>query len=639
MITPSVQPNLSALNPEPGNPGESEESVHFNGHSISRLPSEVLPGITRYLSMREVLVLGQVCRELRSKLEECGVITDIWNYLSLPKNKRSIYRLVTGNRPLIDHLRNNPAGYRKSFPIQHSPAIYTKYASHFREQMVRASSVTIVSSISIDASSGLAYCRLNDQHNCLIHHDFDDEQLHIWTKQKYGFWEREHTFDLETFYVDFWQHGTDILIFVGEEAGKVYLSFVKRNELGKWNVTQKQYLDEISPLLDNHCIFKIHLAQNQRLMLCVVSEATLKSGVILIFCLDTNGQWLTKGSFPFCADVSFVQLRFSQDCRHVAVFTSEQIFFVSEQDDGTWIDTGEIKSELAFGKKNLNFNTDDHHFVAWGEKTQLQRRDRTLTRHSHVIIASRDEQGNWSEILRITRASNPRILKSSLYARFSTDGKQLFIWITNRLIILSLHEGKWVFKLPDDDSCKIRTTIGNSGIVNTIMEPDGSDCKIRVTMDPSLFMVIANEVARIYVVDASGVWAKQHEFLCSPYLSPIISSGGDTVVCPYGENRHIDFWTCRHSDQWVKQKFAVSASQAEFSPDGSLVALASACNLILLGLTEQSLWQEKGRQSFGGHIKDLSFSPCGRSIRVDFKEGKGVVITFWQIVPQEWQDG
>ena len=51
--------------------------------------------------MREVLALGQVCRGLHSNLQTCGVITDICNYLCLPKDiKWSIHYFVTDNRLL-----------------------------------------------------------------------------------------------------------------------------------------------------------------------------------------------------------------------------------------------------------------------------------------------------------------------------------------------------------------------------------------------------------------------------------------------------------------------------------------------------------------------------------------------------------
>ena len=154
MITSSVQSSSLALTPEQGNPGRGEECVGFHGRHIHQLSAEMLLDITRYLSMRDVLAFGQVCRELRIKLMMCGVITDIWNYLSLPKHRKwAIQRFVTNNRPLIDHLRNKPAGYSKSFPIQHSPAIYTKYASYFREQTIRASSVDLVPIGCLDAFS------------------------------------------------------------------------------------------------------------------------------------------------------------------------------------------------------------------------------------------------------------------------------------------------------------------------------------------------------------------------------------------------------------------------------------------------------------------------------------------------------
>ena len=151
-------------------------------------------------------------------------------------------------------------------------------------------------------------------------------------------------------------------------------------------------------------------------------------------------------------------------------------------------------------------------------------------------------------------------------------------------------------------------------------------------------MVISDKIAWIYAIDASGAWGKQHEFCCFPEYPPKISSDGNTVICLHNIGRQIDIWTRRYSDQWIKQEIAIFATQAEFSPDGSLVALASASNLILLGLTEEGQWQEKGRQKFDYcRVNGFSFSPCGRSIRVDFEyvEEEVVIVSFWKIVPQE----
>ena len=71
MMTPSIQSSpTTVLSPKRGSPGEVKGAVCFQGCSISQLPAEVLLSITSYLSMREVLVFSQVCRELRNKLEE-----------------------------------------------------------------------------------------------------------------------------------------------------------------------------------------------------------------------------------------------------------------------------------------------------------------------------------------------------------------------------------------------------------------------------------------------------------------------------------------------------------------------------------------------------------------------------------------
>lgn len=609
--------SIRAIGPGQGNGGESEDTVRFHGRSISHLPTEVLAGITHYLSMCEVLALGQVCRDLRMNLQRCGVITNIWNYLSLPKKtKRSVHRFVTGNRLLIDHLRNNPVGYSKSFPIQHSPAIYTKYTSYFRELSVRASSVNLVPIHYFVESSDIAFCTFNYQHNCMIQQDYKGEQLHVWTSQKDGFWEIEHTIDYQSFVIDCHVHDTGILILGAEEDGEGLLIIIERNELDKWHLTQKQYLTEIAPSLESHEVHKLHLAENQRVVLCELSKLDISNGVILIFCLNTDGQWQTKYQFETCPDlVNEFKSAISQDSGHIALFNGKKIFFVSEQDDGAWTKTGEITAELLVDHKIMEFCTDDHHFVVWGEKKQRPCSYPPLCKEVHVIVASLDDQGRWVEVTKIDRTCDPAILQPMSHAKFSLDAKQLFVCVNNELIILSLRA--WVTS-------------------THLLEPwDGSRCKIRTTMDPSLFMVTSGKRVWIYAMDVSGVWGKQYELPCFPESAAKISADGATVICIDEKAWQVVLWYRTDIDQWIKQEFTILATMVEFSPDGSLVAIAAGKDLVLLGWTEAKQWREKCRQRFSGHIDDLYFSPCGRMIHIEYLKGRGAVVTFWQIVLQE----
>ena len=614
---PRPQSGRLAQSPEQGNGGESKDAVRFHGHSISHLPAEVLAGITHYLSMCEVIALGQVCRDLRRNLQRCGVISDIWNYLSLPKKtKRSVHRFVTGNQLLIDHLRNNPVGYSKSFPIQHGPAIYTKYTSHFRELSVRASCVNLVPIHYFVESSDIAFCTVNYQHNCMIQQDYMGEQLHVWTSQKDGFWEIEHTIDYQSFIIDCHVHDKGILILGAEEDGAGLLIIIERNESGKWSLTQKLYLTEISLSLENQEVHKLHLAENQRVLLCELSKLDINNGVVIIFCRNSDGRWQTKYRSETCLDlVNEFQSAISQDSRHIALLNGEKIFFVSEQDDGAWIKTGEIESELLVDHKIMEFCTDDHHFAAWGEKKQRPCSNPPLSKALCVIVASLDDQGRWSEVQRIDRTCDLAIPQTMSHAKFSLDAKQLFVCVNNELIILNLRA--WVTS-------------------THLLEPwDGSGCKIRTTMDPSLFMVTSGKRVWIYAIDASGVWGKQYELPCFPESAAKISADGKTVICIDEIAWQVVLWYRTDIDQWIKQEFTIPPTMVEFSPDGSLVAIAAGQDLVLLGWTEAKQWREKCRQRFSGHIGDLYFSPCGRTIHIEYLKGRGTVVTFWQIVPQE----
>ena len=630
MITSSLQSNPSALslNPVKNEETKNEETVCFDGRSICQLPPEILLCITRYLAMREVLVLGQVCRDLRSILERCDVITGIRNYLPLPKHiKRSIHRLITGNRLLIDHLRKNSVLSRGSFPIQHTPAVFTHYARHLREHTIRASSVTLVPSGCINEGTAELFYKLNYQHNCLVRDGWDREYLQVWTNQKAGFWTNEYRIDGYKTILFCKQHDTDTLFLGGEEDGRSRLAILERKESGEWHVIQKQFLDQISTSLENHVVEQIILAENQRMMMCnvCIPHGWGSVRMLLIFSVD-DGLWKLEGKCHLHGYEDYLQ--FSQDCGHVVAQSSSGIIFYSRQDDGTWIETGDIfDGDFELERDKSEFSADNHHFVAWGQKyrgrsfpqpIRIGPNGRRMPCRTDplVLVASLDDQGHWSESRRFNRICDQ---ETSPYAKFSPDGKHLFVCIDNQLNIMSLHEG--------------------SPVPSTYLLKPGSRRQIMTTMDPSLFMVTSNTTTSIFAIDASGVWGKQHEFSSSPECSPKITSDGTTVICRPGKAEQIDIWSRQHPNQWIKQEIAIPATQADFSPDGSLVALARDRDLFILGLTEQDQWREKGHQKLDHPVVSLSFSPCGHSIRIDVDaevdENNSRHVTFWQIVTEK----
>ena len=630
MITSSLQSNPSALslNPVKNEETKNEETVCFDGRSICQLPPEILLCITRYLAMREVLVLGQVCRDLRSILERCDVITGIRNYLPLPKHiKRSIHRLITGNRLLIDHLRKNSVLSRGSFPIQHTPAVFTHYARHLREHTIRASSVTLVPSGCINEGTAELFYKLNYQHNCLVRDGWDREYLQVWTNQKAGFWTNEYRIDGYKTILFCKQHDTDTLFLGGEEDGRSRLAILERKESGEWHVIQKQFLDQISTSLENHVVEQIILAENQRMMMCnvCIPHGWGSVRMLLIFAMD-DGLWKLEGKCHLHGYEDYLQ--FSQDCGHVVAQSSSGIIFYSRQDDGTWIETGDIfDGDFELERDKSEFSADNHHFVAWGQKyrgrsfpqpIRIGPNGRRMPCRTDplVLVASLDDQGHWSESRRFNRICDQ---ETSPYAKFSPDGKHLFVCIDNQLNIMSLHEG--------------------SPVPSTYLLKPGSRRQIMTTMDPSLFMVTSNTTTSIFAIDASGVWGKQHEFSSSPECSPKITSDGTTVICRPGKAEQIDIWSRQHPNQWIKQEIAIPATQADFSPDGSLVALAKDRDLFILGLTEQDQWREKGHQKLDHPVVSLSFSPCGHSIRIDVDaevdENNSRHVTFWQIVTEK----
>ena len=630
MITSSLQSNPSALslNPVKNEETKNEETVCFDGRSICQLPPEILLCITRYLAMREVLVLGQVCRDLRSILERCDVIIGIRNYLPLPKHiKRSIHRLITGNRLLIDHLRKNSVLSRGSFPIQHTPAVFTHYARHLREHTIRASSVTLVPSGCINEGTAELFYKLNYQHNCLVRDGWDREYLQVWTNQKAGFWTNEYRIDGYKTILFCKQHDTDTLFLGGEEDGRSRLAILERKESGEWHVIQKQFLDQISTSLENHVVEQIILAENQRMMMCnvCIPHGWGSVRLLLIFSVD-DGLWKLEGKCHLHGYEDYLQ--FSQDCGHVVAQSSSGIIFYSRQDDGTWIETGDIfDGDFELERDKSEFSADNHHFVAWGQKyrgrsfpqpIRIGPNGRRMPCRTDplVLVASLDDQGHWSESRRFNRICDQ---ETSPYAKFSPDGKHLFVCIDNQLNIMSLHEG--------------------SPVPSTYLLKPGSRRQIMTTMDPSLFMVTSNTTTSIFAIDASGVWGKQHEFSSSPECSPKITSDGTTVICRPGKAEQIDIWSRQHPNQWIKQEIAIPATQADFSPDGSLVALARDRDLFILGLTEQDQWREKGHQKLDHPVVSLSFSPCGHSIRIDVDaevdENNSRHVTFWQIVTEK----
>lgn len=667
MLTSIVQdkPCVSVLNDT--DPVTPEPSAHFHDWNIAELPPELLLQIARYLPSEDIWNLTLASRRVHSVLEESGVLEVARYYLSLPKNRQLFYQSLSINNPqLMHHLQPSKikAIAHQTYCSENLPAICAYHAYHLHNETVNATSIGFALNKVIGTEDIISSYYLNSNHSRLIIKYRRNFQFSIWTAGNDGSWNKEFISERNcnfncrdnferyrgnTVFVRVHPHSLDSNCRVYNCGKDFFISIIERDESGFWSETQKITLDGLSPQFfgEHDFYFNTPSIKTSPDGKSLIFYST-KFARYVILGQELNGQWAFKGVCPW----GYSQY-FSPDSNHIAINCDKCVKFLGKQKDGSWSATGVlnlrlnpmddlIKAEIEEGDlhvfDDLAFSPDSHHFVARFNNAGRDFRVRPINiENFFVMVTSLDDNGQWSETTRVIKHNPLSYSCTSLSATFSPDGKYLIVHDRHSFDI---------WHLTDDNSWS--PVIKDHGYLQE-SKFDWFHSRVAFNTRSSVFLLLCEGSAMVWQLAGSGMWNCYHSFTyldgfqdyCSVGnsivpMEPELSADGRSIACTDGRGR-LQFWVQDQNGKWMRQPLNTDLRiyLAVFNPEGDLLAGVSsedASHLIMLGMTPNGTWREKGRLELEGRIHDFNFSHCGRSIMVSFMDRQQrKILTFWNI--------
>ena len=602
---------------------------NFCGRWITVMPDNVLETIAQYLSMQDMDNLGRVSRKLESSLMTCG-LSNIRHYLSLPKNQQRFYQqMATGNHQLIDQIRKEKlaCGYR--FPVQFSPAMCIAFTHSLRQRFISSTAISLEPRGCIEAkpydNHGLIFERffINNSFNRLGLDNIAQCEVTYWKADINGFWRSDRRFRYSREYVDYLRFDADLEL---TNNGCVYV----RDEGKIVQVVGLSVADSPARLtlnLADKSVFK--LSDDRKTLLY------LQPGNATIYDLERDDHWHCTGRFTPVQDALFCP-----DGLYIALLRADDVCFLKRSKSGSWVSSGSVNylkpenNSYTCSDKAVVFSPDGCHVLAkcthkhrWYSQHLLLMPDLYV----NAAIGSIDSDGQW-----FTQHVIRKTLPKTYYHHvskiaFTQDGKHIIVAGKTDFDAWRLSEnGQW------KESVKNCRATDNLDLFENI--------DLNMQLSSGVMMMILGKQIIIWTVDSNGSWYRQMQ---EPSRSPFqaqISPDGKSLVCPDGSGKTM-IWLRDPDNNWHQQAAQIpDLSLAKFNDQSCLLAVAarmSSCNtdtIILLGLTPQQEWQEKCRLMVDGHIIELSFSPCGRSMRADYSEGNKFKTAFWHINPDGSQD-
>ncbi|USE37754.1 F-box protein [Endozoicomonas sp. SCSIO W0465] len=658
------------------NPVIPDQSAQFHSRSITMLPTELLFHIASHLSLKDVSSLAMVSRRLHLVMCEHGLIRILQYYGNLSKNEQQFYQnLSIANPPLIHHLQTSKMSIiaRHSQCTDNLPAICAYHAYHLRNETTNAKSLDFVLNKLFGREEHISDCSLNSNHSRLIIKDDGNFQLSIWTAGNNGSWNREFTIELLRFPDCFEKMGkshvdtiaipvdppfadadadADEPVYSKHGAKDDLLAFIQRDESGSWNETQRM---TVEALFSNTCGRQDTNFRNFSYKVSPDGKSLIYSNRDRFFILgqELDGQWAIKGDFPSWNR----DKQFSPDSNHIAIGESSTIRFLGKQKDGSWIATGILKyafyaatlTEARMDEEIVGFNTtafspDSRHFVACFDDAQEDYADMPIyVEDFFVVVFSLGDDGQWSEAITMTKHQLHSTQEMLLNATFSPDSRYLVIYGEHGLDVCHLtDDNRWetelqYYQLPPTgfESC---------------LEPESM---VRFNTCSSTFVLFLEGDAMVWQLNDSGVWECQHRFTYptssikyrfygppNAYTIQQLSPDGNTIV--FTDSRwRLNMWVQKQHGEWTRQTPAPGLQFCDlvFNQGGYLLAglpVDDRSCLIVLGITPDGIWQEKGRLQAEGNIIHFDFSPCSHSIAVSYRVRNQNILSFWQI---EWEPG
>ena len=591
------------------------------------MPVNVVETIAQYLSMQDMDNLGRVSWKLESSLMTCG-LSNIRHYLSLPKNQQRYYRqMATGNRQLIDLIRKKKklaCGYH--FPVQFGPAMCHAFTHSLRQRLISSTTISLEPRGCIEAAPydihGLLFERIfmNKHFNRLGLHNPARCEITYWKTDIDGFWSSDHRFRYSDEDVDYLRFDADLKL---TNDGRVYI----RDEDKTAQVVGLSIADSPGRLTLNLSAETVFKLSDDRKTLVY-----LQTGIATIYDLQRDNHWLCKGRFN--TDVTL----FCPDGLYIALKRADQVCFLKRNRSGSWISSGNIDfvkpENESYGcyDKAVVFSPDGCHVLArCTHKRRWFRPHLAPDLFVHAVIGSIDSDGQW-----FTQNVIKKTIPKSHYhdlskIAFTQDGKHIIVVGKSDFDAWRLSEdGQWI------ESVKNCPVADNSDMLERDI-----DLEMRLSREGGVMMINLWTHIIIWAVDSNGSWHRQMQEPTRYRHFTKISPDGKSLICPDGSGETV-IWLRDSGNNWHQQAVEIPIlSLAKFNDQSCLLAVTAPVKvssfntdtIILLGLTPQQEWQEKCRLMVDGHIFKLRFSPCGRSMRADYREGNKMKTAFWHINP------
>ena len=599
------------------------QPVNFHGWWITLLPDNALATIAQYLSMQDLDNLGSVCTLLESSLTVCG-LPEVRHYLSLSNSKKRFYRqMSTGNRQLTDRVRKKKQQLlpKYPFPVQFSPAMCIPFIHAHRRQLISSKAIsliprgTVVATIFDYHGSYYESKILNKNHNRLILENRHRGELTYWKADINGFWSSDHQFRYNTEDVGYLEFDPDLQFSNCSDSGAC--------PRGKQRVdlTVADLPGRLSLELSGISIFR--LSDDRKTLVY------LQPNNAVIYNLDNNHKWHCMGRFTAVHDVLF-----SPDGRHIVLKRTQQACFLRKTADGSWIRSGNInyvKAKNHAPVREVNqtvvFCPNSSYVLL---KCKYLHYEPRLGSHLvvNVTIGGTDSDGQWSTQNVINKIISAKMYYRLSNTRFTQDGKHLIVAGETGFDAWSLSkDGRWI------------ETVKNHCHAD---RPDPSmrgDFLTQLSMDGASLMIDRSNYIMIWAADSDGLWSCQLQTPSALTFFAQISPDGNCLVCP-DDSGQTAIWLRDPGNNWQRQSVQLPPLRmARFNYQSCLLAGVMAEStegaIVLLGLTPQQIWQEKCRLMIKSWISELSFSPCGRSMQVDSREGNKQTTAFWQIEPDK----
>ena len=601
----------------------ADQPVNFHGWWITLLPENALATIAQYLSMQDMDNLGSVCTSLDSSLTVCG-LNDIRHYLSLSNSEQRFYQQIsTGNRQLTDQVRRQKRQLFPKYPfsVQFSPAMCIPFIHARRWQLISSKAISLEPRGSVVATifdyHGSYYESkiLNRNHNRLIVENRHRGELTYWKADINGFWSSDHQFRYNTEDVGYLEFDPDLQFSNCSDSGAC--------PRGKQRVdlTVAELPGRLSLDLSGISIFR--LSDDRKTLVY------LQPHNAVIYNLDNNDKWHCMGRFTAVRDVLF-----SPDGRHIVLKRAQQACFLRKTADGSWIRSGNInyvKAKNHAPVREVNqtvvFCPNSSYVLL---KCKYLHYEPRLGSHLvvNVTIGGTDSDGQWSTQNVINKIISAKMYYRLSNTRFTQDGKHLIVAGETGFDAWSLSkDGRWI------------ETVKNHCHAD---RPDPSmrgDFLTQLSMDGASLMIDRSNYIMIWAADSDGLWSCQLQTPSALTFFAQISPDGNCLVCP-DDSGQTAIWLRDPGNNWQRQSVQLPRLRmARFNYQSCLLAGVMAEStegaIVLLGLTPQQIWQEKCRLMIKSWISELSFSPCGRSMQVDSREGNKQTTAFWQIEPDK----